>query len=135
MGMIADFFKSVFGICQTNELSPDLWRFEGNSAIFPVSRVPELQTSGGAIYLKGKGLKYPVLIVRTKDNEFIGFENRCTHMGHRKVDPMSGESVLRCCSVNHSTYDFHGKRLSGPAKGDLKTYEVELANDEIVVKL
>ena len=135
MGKITDFFKAVFGICETQELRPDLWRLEGNSAHIQIKQAPELAAADGAIYLKGKGLKYPVLVVHTKDNGYLAFTNRCTHMGHRKLDPVAGEAILRCCSVNHSTYDLKGKRLSGPAKGDLETYDVEVINDEVVVKL
>lgn len=135
MGKVADFFKAVFGICETQELSPDLWRLEGNSAHIPIKQVPELATVDGAIYLKGKGLKYPVLVVNTKDDGYLAFTNRCTHIGHRKLDPVAGQAILRCCSVNHSTYDLQGKRLSGPAKGDLETYNVEVIGDEVVIKL
>ena len=135
MGKIGDFFKSVFGICETDELDPNLWQFEENSARIQVDKIPELQSPDGAIYLKGKGLKYPVLIVRTKDNGYLAFQNRCTHAGHRKVDPVKGESTLRCCSVNHSTYDYQGKRLSGPAKDGLKAYEVKVEDGELIVSL
>ena len=66
MGSISDFFKSIFGICQTSELNPDLWRLEGGNARIPISEVPEFQGQEGAVYLKGKGLKFPVLIVCSK---------------------------------------------------------------------
>jgi len=135
MGSISDFFKSIFGICQTNELNPDLWRLEGNSARIPINQVPEFQGLEGAVYLKGKGIKFPILVVKTKDNIYLSFVNRCTHMGHRKLDPVPEKSVLRCCSVNHSTYDLQGRRLSGPAKGDIETYNVEVVDNELVFKL
>lgn len=135
MGTILDFCKSIFGICQTQALNPDLWRMEGNSARVPIDKVPAFQEAEGAVYLKGKNIKFPVLVVKTKDNTYLGFVNRCTHMGHRKLDPVPGESILRCCSVSHSTYDFQGRPLSGPAKEDLETYDVEVVDNEVVVKL
>ena len=112
MGFVLDFFKSIFGICQTKALSTDLWHLEGGSARIPIHKVPEFQGPEGAVYLEGKGIKFPVLVVKTKDNAYLGFVNRCTHMGHRKLDPVSDKSILRCCSVSHSTYDLQGRRLS-----------------------
>jgi cytochrome b6-f complex iron-sulfur subunit len=135
MGNIGDFFKSVLGICETEELNSDLWRLDGADARITLGQAPQLQQPDGAVYLKGKGLKYPVLVVKAEGERYLAFANRCTHIGHRKLDPVPGKSTLRCCSVNHSTYDYEGKRTSGPAKGDLETYEVELENGELVVKL
>ena len=110
MGNLGDFFKSVFGICETGELDHDLWRIDGSEARITIGQVPQLQQPEGAVYLKGKGLKYPVLVVKAEGERYIAFTNRCTHIGHRKLDPVPGESTLRCCSVNHSTYDYEGKR-------------------------
>ena len=135
MGKLADFFKSVAGICETHELDTGLWRLEGNKARIQIDRVPAFRDREGAVYLKGGGLKYPVLIVKTGDNGYSAYRNRCTHIGHRKLDPVPGESKLRCCSVNHSTYDLNGVRLSGPAKGNLTVHSVDIENGELIVTL
>ena len=107
----------------------------GKGARIPIDKVPEFQGPEGAVYLKGKSIKVPVLVVKTKDNTYLGFVNRCTHMGHRKLDPVSDKSIPRCCSVSHSTYDLQGRRLSGPAKEDLETYDVTVVDNELVIKL
>lgn len=132
---LGDFFKSVLGICQTEPLDPGLWQVDGSNARISIEKVPQLQQIDGAVYLKGKGLQYPVLVVRAEGDRYLAFANRCTHIGHRKLDPVPGQSTLRCCSVNHSTYDYEGKRISGPAKKDLETYLVELQDGDLIVKL
>ena len=124
--------KSIFGICETSSLSPDLWGIEENKVRVKVSQMPEPLQEGGAVYLKGQGLKNPVLLLRTQDGQYLAFANRCTH-GHRKLDPVPGQRILRCCSIGHSTFDYEGKRLSGPANDSLNRYSVELSNGELII--
>ncbi|MCD6385613.1 Rieske (2Fe-2S) protein, partial [Candidatus Sumerlaeota bacterium] len=87
---------------------------------------------GGAVYLKGKGLRKPILIVRTEDARFLAFANRCTHAG-RKLDPVPGKPLLRCCSLSHSVFDYDGNNVKGPARKPLIRYETNLLEDELVI--
>ena len=132
--MCVSFFKALLGICTTKPLSPDLWNLEDGKIRVKLSEVPQLSNKGDAVYLKGAGLEKPVLIVRTEDDEYLGFANHCTH-GGRKLDPVPGERILRCCSVGHSTFDYDGNRLEGPAKDALTGYAVELSDGNLVITL
>ena len=85
-------------------------------------------------YLKDKGLDVPILVLKGEDGRYHAFSNKCTHMG-RKLDPVQGKEVLRCCSVNHATFDYQGNVIGGPAKGPLTVYEVELTDNEIVIRV
>jgi cytochrome b6-f complex iron-sulfur subunit len=134
MSGIVDFFKAVAGICRTQPLQPELWDKSGNTITVKVSNISELQHPGGAVYMQGNGLQRPVLVVRGVDDTYHAFENRCTH-GGRKLDPKPGEPVLRCCSVNHSTFDFDGNKLSGPAKGPIKVFKTEAQEDDLVIDI
>jgi hypothetical protein len=53
----------------------------------------------------------------------------------RKLDPVPGQPVLRCCSVNHSTFDFQGQKLTGPAKGPVTVFGTEIKNGNLVINL
>ena len=132
--MCVSFFKALLGICTTKPLSSDLWDLEDGKIRVKLSEVPQLSNKGDAVYLKGAGLEKPVLIVRTEDDEYLAFANRCTH-GGRKLDPVPGERILRCCSVGHSTFDYDGNRLEGPAKDALTGYAVELSDGNLVITL
>lgn len=134
MSAIVDFFKAVAGICQTTPLRPELWKVEGNRARVRVSRVPELQVPWGAVYLKGEGLSTPLLIIKKPDGGYLCAENRCTHMG-RKLDPVPGKEILRCCSVSHSTFDLEGNNLGGPAGKPIVLLPVKEENGELTVEL
>jgi nitrite reductase/ring-hydroxylating ferredoxin subunit len=127
-------FKAILGICKTKQLSDDLWSLEENKVNVKLSQMPDPLSEDGAVYLKGKGLSKPVLIVKTKEGQYLAFENRCTHAG-RKLDPVPGESKLRCCSLGHSTFDYEGKKLSGMGKDPLTRYVVEESGGDLTVTL
>jgi len=128
------FFKAILGICQTPPLDAGLWTPEGNQVTIRLGKAAALAPAGGAVRLEGKGLASSVLIVHTDGNHYLAFENRCTH-GGRRIDRVSGKEELRCCSVNHSRFDYQGNKLSGPAEGSLKKYAVEKRDEELVVVL
>ena len=128
------FIKAILGICQTKPLSSDLWSLEEDKVRVKLSQMPEPLPKGGAIYLAGQGLSTPILILRTEDDQYLAFANRCTHFG-RKLDPVPGESRLRCCSVFHSTFDLDGKAISGPAKEPLTCHAVEQSDGDLIVTL
>ena len=127
------FLKAILGVCETPPLDAALWTVEGNQVTIRLGEATALAPVGGAARLEGKGLASSVLIVHTGDR-YLAFENRCTH-GGRKLDPVEGKQELRCCSVNHSMFDYLGNKLSGPAQGSLRRYSVEKRGEELVVTL
>jgi nitrite reductase/ring-hydroxylating ferredoxin subunit len=131
--MIVDFFKALAGICRTLPLDPKHWEVEGSRVTVHFNDVLELSRPGGAVYLKGSGLKVPILVVRTNDG-CLCVENRCTHMG-RKLDPEPDGKTLRCCSVSRSTFDYRGYKIAGPANGPVKIYSSRVDNGKLFIEL
>lgn len=134
MSIMVDFLRAIAGICETKPLSPDHWELQRNKALVRIRDVPELQNPGGAVYIQGKGLHTPVLIVRDDDGKYHCFANRCTHMG-RRLDAVKGEPMIRCCSVMHSTFDYQGSKLSGPARKPVQVYDSHMKNGELVIMI
>jgi len=128
------FVKALFGICKTKQLSPELWNFKDGKVQVKLSSVSELSLEGGAVYLQGQGLDKPILIVRSRDTKYLAFTNSCPHM-KRKIDPVPGKPLLRCCSVMHSTFDYEGRKIGGPATGGLTKHEVKLEEGELIVTI
>ena len=125
--------KAMLGICKTKPLGDSSWNMEGNQIYIKLNEMP--LPPEGATYLKGKGLQKPVFIFRSADDQYLAFQNRCTHIGHRRLDPVPGENKIRCCSVFHSTYDLDGNPISGPARNQLKKYEVQQSGDDLIITL
>ena len=134
MASLAGLIKSILGICETKPLNPDLWSVEDGKVRVKLSDAPELSQKGGAVYLKGQGLEKPILVFKGEDDQYLAFINSCPH-GKRKVDPVPGEPTLRCCSVGHSKFDYEGNKLSGPGKGSLTRYQVDVSEGALVVTL
>jgi cytochrome b6-f complex iron-sulfur subunit len=134
MAFLPGFFKAVLGICETQPLDGALWTSEGAEVTIRLGEAAALAPVGAAVRLEGKGLPSPVLVVHAEGDEYLAFENRCTH-GKRRLDPVEGKRELRCCSLNHSRFDYDGNVLSGPAEGSIKRYPVELRGEDLVVTL
>lgn len=134
MGKIGDFFRALAGRCDTPPLDPSLWSAADGRVMVELGQVAELKEMGGSVYLQGQGLTAPVLVINSGPRGYMAYENRCTHAG-RKLDPVGGGATLRCCSVSHSTFGVDGGKLSGPAKGPVKQYPVEVADGRLVIEI
>ncbi|MCJ7522627.1 MAG: Rieske 2Fe-2S domain-containing protein [Dehalococcoidia bacterium] len=134
MGFLVGFLKALFGICVTKPLNPESWSLEDGKVRMKLGGVSELSREGGAVYLQGQGLDKPILIVRARDDKYLAFTNSCPHL-HRRIDQVPGKPLLRCCSIMHSTFDYEGRKVTGPANGGLTKHEAELEEGELIVKI
>ncbi|MGQ9588655.1 MAG: Rieske (2Fe-2S) protein [Planctomycetota bacterium] len=128
-------FQRLFGIPATKlPRDPGSWRYAGGELVVELARVPELGGAGGGVRFEGRGLPRRVLVVRAEDGSYRAFHNRCRHFG-RRLDPLPGGACIQCSSVSKATYDLSGTVVSGPARGPLETYPVEVREGKLVVRL
>lgn len=120
-----EFLKRILGICETPLADAQSWQVSGSQILADLNKIPTLSKSGNAVRLEGKGLSARILLVHGTDGNYYAFVNKCSHMG-RRIDPMPGESAIRCCSVSKSMYSYDGKVISGPAKDPLRTLPVQI---------
>jgi nitrite reductase/ring-hydroxylating ferredoxin subunit len=131
-----NFFQRIFGLPTTSKpIDPQCWSFSDGKITIDLKRAAELKKPGGALRLEGGGLPMRVLVIRGDDGKFHAFHNRCTHIGHRRLDPVLGTGSIQCCSVGKSTYTYDGKKIYGPPTGSIKTFKVEVEDDRLVVFL
>ena len=129
-------FKQLLGICGTQSpADAGCWACTDNKVEVDLERASELSHPGGAIRLEGSPLPCRVLLLHGNDGKFHAFPNRCTHIGHRRLDPLSGGNAIRCCSIGQSVFSYDGQRLSGFAREALKPFRVELDGRKIIVFL
>lgn len=129
-------FQRIFGIPATAKpRNPDCWTFKDGKLVVDLRMAAELQKPGGALRLEGRGLPRRMLVVRGEDGRFHAFHNRCTHLGHRRLDPVSGTATVQCCSVNKSTYTYDGQKVHGPAPRPLTTYPAQVDGDTLIVHI
>jgi nitrite reductase/ring-hydroxylating ferredoxin subunit len=128
-------FKKIFGICETKPpKDPESWSHSGGRIEIDLNRVPELSSPDSAVRLEGRNLSERILVVHGSDGAFHAFRNKCMH-GGRRIDPLPGNSSVRCCSLSKATYDYSGKVISGPAKGPLEKYTTRSENRKLVILL
>ena len=129
-------FQRIFGIPATAKpRNPDCWSYADGKLVIDLKRAPELESSGGALRLEGGNLPKRVLVVRDPEGNFRAFHNRCTHLGHRRLDPVPGTDTVQCCSVNKSTYGLDGTKVHGPAPNPVSVYPLRVEGDQVVVEL
>lgn len=129
-------FQRIFGISATPKpQDPGCWSYSEGKLTIDLKMAPELKQDGRAIRFEGGGLPQRVLVVYGEDEQFHAFRNRCTHMGHRRLDFVPGTNTVQCCSVNKSTYDFDGTKVYGPAPDSIISYPTESDGDKLVVTI
>jgi nitrite reductase/ring-hydroxylating ferredoxin subunit len=129
-------FQRIFGIPATSKpQDPQCWSYTDGKLTIDLQKAPELSSSGGALRLEGGNLPVRLLVVFGEDGQFHAFQNRCTHLGHRRLDPVPGTSTVQCCSVNKSTYEYNGEKIHGPAPEPVTTYPAEVDGETLVVTL
>lgn len=130
------FFQRIFGTPATSKpLDPQCWSFSDGKILIDLKLATELKKPGGALRLEGGELPRRVLVIRGDDGKFHAFHNRCTHIGHRRLDPVPGTATVQCCSVGKSTYTYDGKKVYGPPTGAIKTFKVDAQGDRLTVSL
>ena len=130
------FFQRIFGRPATQKpLDPQCWSFSDGKITIYLNRAVELKKPGGALRLEGDGLPVRVLVIRGDDGKFHAFHNRCTHIDHRRLDPVPGTGTVQCCSVGKSTYTYDGKKIYGPPTGPINTFKVEVEGESLTLFL
>ena len=129
-------FKRLFGICATRlPANSGCWTYAGGKLEVILDKAPELSQKGGAVRLEGPSLPKRVLVVHGQDGAFHAFPNRCTHIGHRRIDPLPGDDKIRCCSVGKSIFEYSGKLISGSAKESLEPLALESDGSKLVISI
>lgn len=84
------------------------------------------------LLIKSPQLSEPVLIVRRPDQTYIALQMKCTHMGASlKVE--NNQEIK--CNLHGSRFTLDGQVMRGPAKKPLKTFPVEIEDQELKIKL
>jgi nitrite reductase/ring-hydroxylating ferredoxin subunit len=129
-------FQRLLGLPATpTPGKPGCWQYLEGALVIDLNAAEELQKPGGALRFEGGNLPRRVLVVHGEDGSFRAFDNRCTHFGHRRLDPVPGTQTVQCCSLNKSTYKATGEKIHGPAPKPVVTYPVVSDGGRLVVRL
>ena len=84
---------------------------------------------------KTVGVDGQTLALFNVDGTFYAIDNTCSHVGGPLGDgALIGNEVT--CPLHGAQFDVTcGKALSGPARGDVKSFPVSLEGDDVLVEL
>lgn len=129
-------FQRILGIPATGTpADPGCWSYSGNVITIDLNRAEALSKAGGALRCEGGGLPLRVLVIRDDSGNFRAYHNRCTHLGHRRLDPVPGGGSVQCCSVNATTFNYEGKSIHGPGKHPITLFPVSRKGDLLTVTI
>ena len=127
--------KRIFGICETGVPNDgSCWSVQDGVVEVQLDKAPELTKQGAAMRHEGQGLEPRLLLLNGIDGKYHAYENACACSGWR-LDPVEGEEKVQCCTLMASTYDYDGKKLSGPAEKDVVTHPVEEEDGKLTIRL
>ena len=129
-------FKRIFGICETKlPTDKECWKLSSDTTIqIELEKTPELLTKGSAIRIEGKNLSERILVVFGDDGKYYAFINKCPH-AKRRIDPVKGEMLVRCCSIGKSTFNYKGELISGSTKESLEVLKIGQENNKLIISL
>ncbi len=134
-GLKRNIFQRIFGICATGlPRNRDSWTYSDGKLILELSRIEELKEIGSGIRIEGDKIHERFIVVHGNDGEYYAFLNRCSH-GKRRLDPVPGSDTVQCCSVGKSVFSYDGKRLSGSAHDQIRTFSVIKEEDKLIVNV
>lgn len=130
------FFQRLMGISATTKPGIEgCWNYADGKLTIDLDMALELKIPGGAMRFEGKNLPERMLVVHGEDGEYRAFHNRCTHFGHRRLDPVPGTNTVQCCSINKSTYESGGHKIFGPAPHPITLYPVKKEQETLIVSM
>lgn len=140
------FISRLLGRCATPlPVDPACWQEQDDTVTVALDRAPELAQPGGALRIEVPEVKpakptsaaqaeprLQVLVVHGHDGAYHAYANHCPH-GGRRLDPVPGQPLLRCCSLGRSTFTYDGEKVSGAAPCGLRPLPVDVRDNHLVV--
>lgn len=124
------FIKALWIIA--GALSMPLGRIAHAAAMaLPLEKVKPLQAVGGSVILAIKGKE--VLFIRDSETTVRALDPVCTHKGCKVAYNSAAKRIE--CPCHRSAFDLDGKVIEGPASKDLKNYQGQLKDQNILFTL
>lgn len=108
----------------------------GKTISFPRESFVETKKSGEkrarqVVVINVDNLKFPVAVYANGNNKYTALWLKCAHQGNE----VSVHGDLLSCSAHGSEYDSSGKVIKGPAKEDLKRFNVRSDQTTLYIEL
>ena len=128
-------WATISGVGATPSIAPDAYERENDNSIkVHLDRVPELAQVGGSVKIVDARLPDALIVVREAEDAYLAASIKCTHRGV-EVEYRPDDKCFQCASLGGSRFKTSGEKVSGFAKGPLKTYTVARQGNSLVIRL
>jgi len=128
-------WATISGMGTTPGIAPDAYDMaKDNSIRIHLDRVPELAQVGGSIKIVDANLPDALIVVRETEDTYLAASIKCTHRGV-EVEYRPEDKCFKCASLGGSRFKTSGEKVSGFAKGPLKTYHVSRQDSSLMIRL
>lgn len=118
----------------TPAIQKQAYFIDGRRVFIDPAKESRLIQMGGSVKMIDPRLNDAMIIAHSSQNQFIAASIHCTH-GGIEVEYHHEESLFRCPSIGGSQFKLNGKKISGPAKRDLKQYELIRLDHRLVINI
>jgi len=113
---------------QTPLVASDAYEVEQDKTVkVTLAKVSQLAKVGGSAAITDPKLPEPVIIARTGEQDYVVACSKCPHRA-KALSYDHENKRFECSSLGSGKYGLDGKKISGPGKGCLKLYPVQIAN-------
>jgi Rieske Fe-S protein len=104
---------------------------EGENLLVPTSSFESDKKVLKYLVVNNPRLQYPIYVFRFSENNYTALYMKCTHQGTELT--AYGEKLV--CSAHGSEFDNAGNATNGPASNPLRSFPVQLENQNILISL
>jgi Rieske Fe-S protein len=128
-------WATTTGIGTTPNIAPDAYSIgEGQRVRVDLDKVPELAPVGGSVKIVDGKLRDGLIIVRETEHDYRAASIHCTHRGV-EIEYRAEADCYQCASLGGSRFALDGEKLSGFAKGPLRSYPVTCSGNTLMIQL
>lgn len=120
--------------CTTPEAPGEAVRIDGREVRIDLRLAPGLGADGGSARVVDTGRKLNLIVVRTGKRSYAALDRKCTH-GGGPVAYKPKQHTVQCTCWGRSEFALDGRVTGGPAKKPLRTHEVTLSGETLVIHL
>ena len=98
-----------------------------------LTRAPGLRRKGASAKIVAEQRSVNIIIAHPEKERYVAVDGRCTHNDSGRLTYVHELRLLHCTCWGHSRFALDGTVLAGPAKKNLRTYEVRFVGNTLTI--
>jgi len=120
--------------CSTPEIEPESVTYGPGGLTIDLLKAPSLREVGSAAYVVHEAKSLQLIVVHAQKQTYCVLSRLCTH-GGQVISYNRERGMLQCNNFNHAIFLLDGRVWKGPAEKPLRSYELVLVEDALVISV